>query len=83
MATIKTAISIDPPLLERIDRLAKKLELPRSRLLALAAEEFLQRDERRQVVRAINEACQDDTEAERRLRDGKRRKHLELVKGEW
>ncbi|HUP24946.1 MAG TPA: CopG family transcriptional regulator [Thermoanaerobaculia bacterium] len=83
MATVKTAISIDRPLLERIDRLAEELELPRSRVLALAAEEFVQRHERRRVVHAINQACQDDTEAERGLRRRIRRKHLDLVRGEW
>ena len=40
MTAIKTAISLEEPLLQRIDKLARGLGLPRSRVLAQAAEEL-------------------------------------------
>lgn len=41
--TVKTAISLDAPLLKQIDAVAAELHMPRSRLLAKAAREFLLR----------------------------------------
>jgi len=43
MATIKTAIPIDKPLFDQLDDLAQELSTSRSRILALAATEFIQR----------------------------------------
>ena len=83
MPTVKTAISIDQPLLERIDRLAAELEMPRSRVLALAAEKLLRQHEQRKLLQAIDEACHQESEGERRLRRSMRQKHLDLVKAEW
>jgi metal-responsive CopG/Arc/MetJ family transcriptional regulator len=41
MPTIKTAISIEKPIFEQMDVLAKNLKISRSRLFVLAAQEFL------------------------------------------
>jgi hypothetical protein len=45
MANIKTAISIEDSLFEKIERLARDLKVPRSHIFVLAVEEYLRRQE--------------------------------------
>ncbi len=59
MSRVKTAICLDPPLLARIDSLARELEVSRSRLLSLAAEEYLRRHERERMLAALDRAYAD------------------------
>lgn len=63
MSTVKTAISIQEPLFDRLDQLSTELNMSRSSLLALAFEEFLQRYENRKLLEALNKAY-DDEQAE-------------------
>ena len=70
--TIKTAISIRPALLERIDRTARVLQLSRSALLARAAEKYLEELENRQTLAALDavyaeEPTAEDLETERHM----------------
>lgn len=64
MAATKTAISLEDTLLARIDRVARELELPRSRVLAQAAEEFLSRHENAALLARLNEAYADESTEE-------------------
>jgi len=84
MAHIKTAISLQKTLLQKIDALARELDISRSRLFALAAEEFLQRYQNRQLLDAINAAYDDlpDPEEEA-LRQQRRHQHRQLVDEPW
>jgi metal-responsive CopG/Arc/MetJ family transcriptional regulator len=84
MASIKTAISLQESLLDKVDALAKELDISRSRLFVLAAEEFIQRHRNRELLEAINIAYDDspDTEEEM-LRQKMRHKHRRLVEGQW
>ena len=59
MASIKTAISIDKPLFEKVDDLAQELNTSRSRIFALAASEFVQRYKNLKLLEAINKAYDD------------------------
>lgn len=45
MASVKTAISLQKPLFDEAKALARKMKIPRSRLLAIALREYLQRYE--------------------------------------
>ena len=63
MAT-KTSISLDETLLERIDQAARELDLPRVRLLAHAAEEFLTGRENRKLLEQLVRAYSDSPSAE-------------------
>jgi metal-responsive CopG/Arc/MetJ family transcriptional regulator len=81
---IKTAVSFDEKLLERIDRAAQELRLPRSRLLARAAEEFLTEHENRALLERLNRAyCDRPTAEESELRRRQRGRHRRAVEGSW
>ena len=84
MAQIKTAISLDKSLYEQIDTVAHKLKVSRSRLFAMALEDFLRRLENEQLLQEINRTCQDEPDqAQQTLRQGMRRFHRKIVEGEW
>lgn len=82
MTTVKTAISLDRELLEEIDAIASETGQPRSRVLAEAAREYLRHRESRRHLDELNRAysAEEGKGSERELR---RRKHRELVEGEW
>jgi predicted transcriptional regulator len=84
MASVKTAISLGEATFARVDALAREMELPRSRVFALAVEEFLDRHDLQSLKAAIDRAYEEPpTAAEREWRGATRRKHRQLVKGEW
>ena len=84
MAQIKTAVSLDRSLFEQVDTLAHKMKVSRSRLLAMALEDFLRRHENEQLLQAINRTYQDEPdEARPSLRQGVRPIHRKIVEGEW
>lgn len=84
MAKIKTAISLQHSLAERMDKLARELSVSRSQLFSQAADEFLQRHESQALLDAINRAC-DGSSAEETLpqRQAMRNQQRRLVEGEW
>lgn len=83
MASSKTAISLESPLLDRIDELARELEVSRSRLLALAAEDFLRKHENARMLRQLDLAYADEpTPEERRVRKASRAAHRRRIERE-
>jgi metal-responsive CopG/Arc/MetJ family transcriptional regulator len=84
MKIVKTAISLRASLFERIDALAEELDIPRSHIFALAAEEFLQRHENRKMLKALNEAYEDVPDREEaRYQARMREYHKKMVEEEW
>ena len=84
MAYVKTAISLQEALLQKIDTLARELDISRSRLFALAAEEFLQRYQNQELLAAINAAYDDLPDPEENiLHQHRRRQHRQLVADQW
>jgi metal-responsive CopG/Arc/MetJ family transcriptional regulator len=84
MAQIKTAVSLDKSLYEQIDTLAHKMKVSRSRLFAMALEDFLRHRENEQLLQEINRAYQDAPDhARQTLHPGMRRLHRRIVEGEW
>lgn len=84
MTAVKTAISLDSELLERVDALAEELDLPRSRVLAQAAEEFLCRRESRQLLSRLDQVFGAEVpEEDQELRERRRERHRRLVEGTW
>jgi len=82
--TVKTAISIQQPLFEQVNQLAEELQMPRSQLFVLAVEEFIQHYRNRKVLETLNEVYADEADAdEDALREGMRRRHRQLVEGQW
>lgn len=84
MSRVKTAISLDHSLFEQVEILARKMKVSRSRLFAMALEDFLRHCESEQLLREINAAYQDEPdEAEQMRRRGMHRLHRKLIEGEW
>ena len=80
MANVKTAISLQTSLFERVNDLAQELQVSRSRLFVLAIEGFIQRHENRQLLEALNDAYDDVPELdEQALLDQMRQRHRQLV----
>lgn len=81
---MKTAISIDDSLLEKVDALAAEWRLPRSRVFALAAKELIRKHEDEAILDALNRAYEDDDGAgDELLARARRRSHRRQVEGEW
>lgn len=84
MASTKTAISLDPRLMEEIDEKAESLSLSRSGFLARAAEELLDRLRSREMKRQLDEVYGEAEDAEdRERRQAMLRKQRKLVEGNW
>jgi len=84
MARVKTAVSLDKSLYEQIEVLAHKMEVSRSRIFAMALEDFLRRHENEELLEQINRACQDEMDPAGDARhQGMRRLHRKIVEGEW
>jgi metal-responsive CopG/Arc/MetJ family transcriptional regulator len=82
--TIKTAISIDESLFERAETLARELNISRSRLFALATQDFIERHDNERLLEAINAACDDLPDAEEQaLLQRMRTRQRRLVEGQW
>jgi metal-responsive CopG/Arc/MetJ family transcriptional regulator len=77
-------VSLQKPLFDEAEALARRLKIPRSRLFALALEDFVRRHENRELLRKINAACEGMPDAsERTLRRRLLRRHRRLLEGEW
>ncbi|MBI2941714.1 MAG: ribbon-helix-helix protein, CopG family [Chloroflexi bacterium] len=84
MASVKTAISLDESLFEQVESLARALKLSRSRVIALALEEFVRRREDRRLLEAINATCEEEPGPEDLgLLRGMRRLQRQALEGEW
>ena len=84
MANIKTAISIPESLFEQVEVLARQAQISRSRLFVLAVEEFVHRHENEELLKAINRAYDDlQSPEEQAYKRRMRRKHRQLVEGQW
>ena len=84
MANVKTAISMQQSLFEQADALARELHISRSRLFALAVEDFMQRYENQRLLERINDAYADTTTPEEQaLLRSMRRQQRQMVEGEW
>ncbi len=84
MANVKTAISIDKELFEKVDNLAHELNTSRSRIFTVAAAEFIQRHKNQELFEAINAAYDDFPDVkEKSLKSMMRSRHLNMVKDQW
>ena len=80
MASIKTAISLQQPLFEQVETMAHELKISRSRLFALAIEEFIRQHQNQHMLEQINAAYDDAPDpSEQALRQGMRQRHQQLL----
>ncbi len=82
MANIKTAISIEKPIFEQMNVLARDLNISRSRVFALAAKEFIQHHKNIELLQLLNEAYDDLPESEL-IVSKMRPRHYNMVKNQW
>ena len=59
MPSVKTAISLDKELLMSVDRLASDLHISRSKVFALAVQNFLKIRENQSLLEQLNKAHED------------------------
>ena len=80
---VKTAISLSERLFEAGERLARELKVSRSRLFAMALEDFLRRRENQRLLAEINAAYESEPdEEETTLLERMRKQHAHVVKRE-
>jgi len=80
---VRIAVSLDEKHLERIDQATGALRLPRSRLLARVAEEFLSEEENRKLLERLNHVYGDPSTEEEELRRRRRSQHRRTTEGTW
>ena len=84
MGNVKTAVSIQKLLFEQAEDLARKMKISRSRLFVLALEDYLRRQQNRDLLAQINTASADEPDpSEQTLRRKSKRQHRKIVEGEW
>lgn len=83
MPNIKTAISIEKPIFDQVNDLARSLNISRSRLFVMAAQEFIERHTNKELLRAINDAYDDLHDVDTRVVDRMRPRHLKMIEDQW
>ena len=85
MANIKTAISLQKPLFEQVEALAREMKVSRSRVFVLALESYVREYQDRLLFEKINKAFEDapPDKTERKRLQQIRRHHRRMVGGEW
>lgn len=64
MSAIVTAIPLKQPLFERIQIVAREMELPQSDMIVLAVEQFLKQYEKQKVIDQLNAVYADDDQSD-------------------
>jgi metal-responsive CopG/Arc/MetJ family transcriptional regulator len=81
---MKAAISIDDELLHEADKTARSMGLSRSRLFAIAVDDFLKRRRREGILCRLNEVYSGAMKAsEKRMLKGFKAKFSRTVKETW
>ena len=80
MHTMKTAISVDDPLIEQADRAAKEQGVSRSRLFSIAMEAYLKKLQNDKLTEELNRVyTNDDQEEELAFARAAKRKFAKIV----
>ena len=84
MENIKTAVSIRKPLFEQAEDLAHRMKVSRSRLFALALEDYIRRQQNRELLASLNAAYADEpTPAEVAVLRESRESYARHLEDEW
>lgn len=67
MSNVKTAISLEQELFEQAEQLAREMNISRSRLFALALQEFVARQRNRWLLEQLNAAYSDGLDEDEQL----------------
>lgn len=84
MLAVKTAISIEKNLFDQAEKIARTMKVSRSKLFAIALQDFLEHRKNKELLEQLNAAYADEPDAaEEALRKKSRRHHRHLVDREW
>lgn len=84
MQSVKTAISIEKPLFDQAEKIARTMKVSRSRLFVIALQDFIEHQKNKEMLAQINAAYADEPDAaEQTVRRKSRRQHRSIVDGEW
>ena len=77
--TVKRAISLNDSLFAKVEALTQELDISRSRLFAIAVQEYIERHETRRMMAALNEVSdkfidEEDRAIQRGIREYHRKK---------
>ncbi|MDE0198470.1 MAG: ribbon-helix-helix domain-containing protein [Caldilineaceae bacterium] len=64
--TVRIEISLGSSLIEKVESLARELEMSRNELLSIAVQEFIERSETRRMMAALNEVHGEPPDEEER-----------------
>jgi hypothetical protein len=80
----RPSVSIQKALFEQAERIARKMKISRSRLFSLALEDYIRREQNRELLTQINAAYANEPDStEKTLLLKSRATHRRIVKGEW
>ncbi len=83
MPGVKTAISLDENLFNKVNEIAHELHVSRSRVFTLAVIDYLEKQENISLLAQINEAYDDHpTKEEKNILNSMRKSHKEMSKKE-
>lgn len=83
MTTIKTAVSIEEKLFQRVEELAGEMQVPRSRIFSMALESYIERYDTQKLIDILNVVYADGlTEEEKEDMEAMRYLQAELLEDE-
>ncbi len=81
--TVKTSITLNRSLVEKVESLARELNISQNQLLSIAIQEFIERRETKRMVAAINEVYADSpNEEDRAIQREIQEDHRKLMRDE-
>jgi metal-responsive CopG/Arc/MetJ family transcriptional regulator len=83
MPGVKTAISLDENLFEKVNEIANELHISRSKVFTLAMLDFLKKQENKKLFAQINKAYEDQpTEEESKIMKSMRKSQIKISEKE-
>ena len=83
MPGVKTAISLDEKLFDKVNKLANELHVSRSRLFTLAMKDYLKKQENQTLLAKLNDAYADHPDKEeRKISSSMKSKHGKIMEQE-
>jgi len=83
MPGVKTAISLDKNLFNKVNEIAQELNVSRSRIFALAVQDYIKKQETQSLLAQLNKAYDDyPTEEENQILETMRKSHKKISEQE-
>ena len=83
MGGVKTAISLDEELFNKVNKLASDMHVSRSRLFTIAVKDYLKKQENQSLLAQLNEAYSDyPDDEEKKVSQSMRAEHSKIIKQE-